>query len=79
MNNIYETKTHLSKLIERAVAGEDIVIARAGKPVARLVPYEQPPPKPRVGGQWAGRVHVADSFSDPLPDEIAEAFLGLSP
>jgi prevent-host-death family protein len=76
MVNIYETKTHLSRLIERANAGEEIVIARAGKPVARLVAYVESA-KPRVGGQWAGKVRIGQDFDDPLPDEIQRAFDGL--
>jgi len=53
--NIHEAKTHLSRLVERAAAGEEIIIAKAGKPMARLVAY-QPPIKPRAGGFLAGQI-----------------------
>lgn len=68
--NMHEAKTELSKLIERALAGEDVVIARAGVPVVRLVPVARP--GQRVLGQWRGKVRVADDFDAPLPDEILE-------
>jgi prevent-host-death family protein len=73
--NVYEAKTHLSRLLERVVAGEEIVIARAGRPVARLVPVSRRI-EPRVPGSWRGRVRIAAGFDDELPDEIAEAFRG---
>lgn len=76
--NMHEAKTHLSRLVDRAAAGEDIVIGRAGKPVARVVPYEEPKPK-RVLGLAAGRIWIGDDFDDPLPPEIQEAFDGLRP
>ena len=76
--NTYEAKTHLSRLIERAAAGEEILIAKAGKPVARLVGYTQPS-KPRTGGQWNGRVRASDGFDEPLPPEVAGPFQGLNP
>jgi prevent-host-death family protein len=72
--NIHEAKTHLSRLVERAAAGEEIVIAKAGKPMARLVAVERPL-RPREPGGWEGRVWIADDF-DELPDEIAAAFRG---
>ncbi|WP_232666234.1 type II toxin-antitoxin system Phd/YefM family antitoxin [Pseudonocardia sp. TRM90224] len=65
--NMYEAKTHLSKLIERVEAGEEIVIARNGRPVARLVP-EQRSRSPREPGAWAGRIRIADDFDDPDPE-----------
>jgi prevent-host-death family protein len=70
---MHEAKTKLSQLVERAEAGEDIVIARNGKPVARLVPVAGTTSLAAVRGVWRGRVHVADDFDD-LPDDIAEAF-----
>jgi prevent-host-death family protein len=63
--NLNEAKTHLSKLIERVQAGEEIVIAKSGKPVARLVPLA--PLAPRRPGLLAGEVE--DSFFEPLPEE----------
>ena len=76
MLNLYESKTHLSKLIERAVAGEDIVIAKAGKPMVRLVPWVEKPVKHRRSGRLAGKIHIAEDFDDPLPREIQDAFEG---
>ena len=74
--NIHEAKSQLSKLVERALRGEEIVIAKAGKPVVRLVPIT-PDTTPRLGGQWQGRVTIADDF-DSLPEDVAEAF-GMEP
>ena len=76
ITNIHEAKTHLSKLIERVGQGEEIVIGKAGKPVAKLVPYTPERP-PRKLGLWKGKVHIADDF-DELPEDIAEAF-GMEP
>jgi prevent-host-death family protein len=73
--NVYEAKTHLSQLLDRAAAGEEIVIARAGRPVARLVPLSGSPAHPRVPGGWRGRVSMAGDFDD-LPAEISAAFRG---
>ena len=71
--NIHEAKTHLSRLLARVAAGEEIVIARAGKPVARLVPYG-PDQAERIPGQDAGRVVIATDFDAPSPDEILAGF-----
>lgn len=73
--NIHAAKTHLSRLVERAEAGEEIVIARAGKPVATLSAYRPPPPG-RGYGMWKGEVWIAEDFNDPLPDELLKAFYG---
>jgi prevent-host-death family protein len=70
---MHEAKTHLSRLVERVEAGEEIVIGRAGKPVAKLVPYQPERPR-RVPGAWKGRITIADDFDDDLPAEILEAF-----
>jgi prevent-host-death family protein len=59
--NIHDAKTHLSRLIRRAAAGEEIIIGRAGEPLAKLVPYRQQA-GPRQGGQWRGRVWMAGEF-----------------
>lgn len=69
---MHEAKTKLSQLVRRAESGEDIVIARNGKPVARLVPVAGTPSLNSVRGVWRGRVHIAEDF-DELPDDIAEA------
>jgi prevent-host-death family protein len=71
---MHEAKTQLSKLVERAEAGEDVVIQRNGKAVVRLVPVvEEPRSLASVRGAWRGRVHTADDF-DELPEDIAAAF-----
>jgi prevent-host-death family protein len=69
--NIHAAKTHLSRLVERVEAGEEITIARAGRPVARLVPVQQR--RPRRPGLWKGRVIISPDFDAPLP-ELDEAF-----
>ena len=70
---MHEAKTTLSQLVERAEAGEEIVIARNGKPVARLVPVAGTNSLASVYGALRGRVEIADDF-DELPPDIAEAF-----
>ena len=65
--NIHEAKTHLSRLVERVEAGEEVVIARAGRPVARLVPYRRPT-APRPLGVWRDRVTIAPDFDEVNPD-----------
>jgi prevent-host-death family protein len=73
--NIYEAKTALSRLVERAAAGEEIVIAKAGRPMARLVPLA-PRPRRREPGGWEGQVRIADDFDAPLPDDVLDSFEG---
>jgi prevent-host-death family protein len=75
MANIYEAKTSLSKLVERAAAGEEIIIAKAGRPRARLVPFARHA-EPRRPGGWEGKVWIADDFDEPLPPEILAGFEG---
>jgi prevent-host-death family protein len=70
---MHEAKTTLSQLVERAEAGEEIVIARNGTPVVRLVPVAQTSSLSSVYGALGGRIEFADDF-DELPDDIAEAF-----
>lgn len=65
--NIHEAKTHLSGLLARVLSGEEIIIAKAGRPVARLTRYDTPP-KPRQPGGDAGRVKMSDDFDEPLPE-----------
>jgi prevent-host-death family protein len=72
--NIHEAKTHLSRLVERVERGDEIVIARAGRPVARLVPFRVRT-VPRVPGLWRGRVEVASDF-DATPGELIDDFDG---
>ncbi len=71
--NLYEAKTHLSALVDRAAEGEEIIIAKAGRPMARLVPLAQRA-MPREPGGWEGQVRLSEDFDAPLPEEIAAAF-----
>jgi prevent-host-death family protein len=76
--NVYEAKTHLSQLLDRAAAGEEIIIARSGRPIARLVALAESSARRRVPGGWHGKVSIAPDF-DELPVEIEAAFLGDRP
>ncbi len=69
---MHEAKTNLSKLVEEVERGEDVVIARAGTPVARLIPYVEDRPR-RVPGVWKGKVWMADDFDEP-DDELIDSF-----
>jgi len=71
--NIHAAKTHFSRLVERAAAGEEIVIARAGRPLARLVPLS---PARRRPGLLKGRIRIAADFDAPLPAGVRRAFAG---
>jgi prevent-host-death family protein len=71
--NIHEAKTHLSKLLGRVALGEEVIIAKAGKPVAKLVAIDTEP-KTRVLGSAKGEFVVPDDFNDPLPKEIEDLF-----
>jgi prevent-host-death family protein len=73
--NIHAAKTQLSRLVEDAAKGEEIVIAKAGKPIARLVPLAEARPKRRLG-TLAGKIKVSEDFDAPLPDDILDAFEG---
>jgi prevent-host-death family protein len=75
--NVYEAKTQLSKLIDRAMAGEDVVISRSGKPMVRLVPVPARPAR-RTPGSARGQIRMASDF-DELPEELAAAFRGDGP
>ena len=75
--NIHETKTHFSKLIERVVAGKEIIISKAGVPVAKLVSYHEEE-SPRKPGIWKGQVVISPDF-DELPAELIAAFRGEQP
>jgi prevent-host-death family protein len=73
--NIHAAKTHLSRLVDEAASGTEIVIARAGKPVARLVPLaEATTPQRRKLGQLSGQIATRSDFDAPLPDDILESF-----
>ena len=69
--NVQEAKTHLSRLLDRVEKGEEILLARNGKPVAKLVLALAHLRKP---GAWKGKVCIGDDFDDPLPPETLEAF-----
>jgi prevent-host-death family protein len=71
--NIHAAKTHLSSLLEEVAAGAEITIAKAGKPIARLVPLEKPDFR-KTFGMLKGKIHVSDDFDAPLPPEILKAF-----
>lgn len=74
--NISEAKASLSQLVEKALQGEEIIIAKAGKPVARLVPFEDDTtPRDLSQGIWQGQVWMADDF-DALPADLIKAFTG---
>jgi prevent-host-death family protein len=72
--NIHEAKTHLSKLIERVRLGEEIIIAKAGEPVARLVPEKRR--EPRRPGSAKGKFVIHEEFYGPLPDDLLDLFEG---
>jgi prevent-host-death family protein len=81
--NIREAKAHFSRLVQRAAAGEEIIISRNGKPVAKLVPLTEnnlapagEDMTPRVAGSMRGKIWIADDFDDPLPPEILARFYG---
>ena len=71
--NVHEAKTHLSRLLAEVERGEEIVISRGGKPVARLLPFETRPAKREMGFD-RGLVEIADDFDAPLPEEILKDF-----
>ena len=73
--SVHEAKTHLSRLLKDVAAGADVVIARAGKPVARLVPIDQVP-KPKQLGLLRGRIKVPADFNTPLPAAVLADFEG---
>lgn len=69
--NIYDAKTHLSELVDRAAAGEEVIIAKAGKPVARLMPLRV---RERQPGRGAGKIRIARDFDAPLPPDLLGEF-----
>ncbi|HEY6250919.1 MAG TPA: type II toxin-antitoxin system Phd/YefM family antitoxin [Candidatus Angelobacter sp.] len=73
--NVHEAKTHFSRLLQRVAAGEEITIAKAGVPIARLVPVE-PKAEPRKLGIYGDKIWIAEDFDGPLPHEILAGFLG---
>ena len=75
MVNIHEAKTHLSRLLVRVMGGEEVIIAKAGKPVARLVPIDEAPEQ-RKPGTAVGEIVISPDFDVPLPDDLLESFEG---
>lgn len=73
--NIHEAKTHLSRLLEEVARGEEVTIAKAGKPVAKLVPFENSKGKRKLG-LLKGQLRIADDFDAPLPEDVLKAFEG---
>lgn len=73
--NIHEAKTHLSRLLEQVAGGEEVVIAKAGKAIARLVPLEATPKKRQLG-LLKGKLNVPDDFDAPMADEELSLFEG---
>lgn len=73
--NLYQAKTSLSRLVNRVANGEEIVIAKAGVPVARLVPIARPTPRRKPGG-WKGKVRIGSDFDAPLPPDLQRSFEG---
>ena len=71
--NIHEAKTHFSKLLKRVLKGEEVIIARAGQPIARLLPL-QPKRGKRVPGSAKGMFTMTDDFDAPLPEDLQRAF-----
>lgn len=73
--NSHDAKTHFSKLISQALKGDEVIIARNGKPVIRLTPYAKEK-QTRKGGQLLGLIKISKDFDAPLPDEMLSAFSG---
>lgn len=71
--NVHDAKTHLSRLLERVAQGEEVIIAKSGRPVAKLVPV---PAEPRRPGRLKGRIRLGPDFDEPLPEEVLAAFRG---
>lgn len=71
--NVHQAKTHLSRLLADVERGEEVIIARAGKPIARLIRFDRDE-GPRVFGRDRGTFEVPDDFDDPLPDDVLEDF-----
>ncbi|MGH2416584.1 MAG: type II toxin-antitoxin system Phd/YefM family antitoxin [Microcystaceae cyanobacterium] len=74
ITNIHQAKTNLSKLIEAVLAGEEVIISKAGKPLVKLIPYT-PSSEVRKPGYWRSQVWIAEDF-ETLPDEVINSFMG---
>lgn len=76
ITNISEAKASLSKLIEKVLQGEEVIIGKAGKPVAKLIPHDLESGSRKLGvGHWRGKIWMADDFDD-LPEELLQLFSG---
>jgi len=76
ITNISEAKATLSKLVEKVLQGDEVIIGKAGKPVAKLVPYDLESSPRQLGvGKWRGKIWMADDFDD-LPEDIVQLFTG---
>jgi prevent-host-death family protein len=71
--NVHDAKTHLSRLLERVAQGEEVIIAKSGRAVAKLVPVRAEPRRP---GRLKGRIRLGPDFDEPLPEEVLAAFRG---
>jgi prevent-host-death family protein len=71
--NVHDAKTHLSRILERVAQGEEVIIAKSGRPVAKLVPVAA---EPRRAGRLKGRIRLGPDFEEPLPEEVLAAFRG---
>jgi prevent-host-death family protein len=71
--NVHEAKTHFSRLLDRVAQGEEIIIAKSGRPVAKLIRVSVEPRKP---GRLKGRIRIGPDFDEPLPEEILTVFRG---
>lgn len=74
--NVHEAKTHFSKILQRVIGGEEVLIARSGEPVAKLVPL---PRRRRKPGSLRGQIRIHEDFDAPLPEELARGFAGEDP
>ena len=74
--NLYEAKTHLSELVDQAHAGATVIIAKAGTPMAKLVPLSEGPKQKIVFGLMKGEFEIPPSFEDALPDDLLDLFEG---
>ncbi|GAB4057243.1 type II toxin-antitoxin system prevent-host-death family antitoxin [Uliginosibacterium sediminicola] len=74
--NMHEAKSQLSKMVDQALAGEEVIIAKAGVPAVRLVPVVQAARAPRVPGALRGQIWMADDFDAPLPEDVQKYFEG---
>ena len=75
--NIHQAKTHLSRIVDEVAAGREVIIAKAGRKVARLVPIE-PKPRPKKLGRLKGKFRIPDDFNQPLDEQVIAAFEGRS-